>query len=224
MFQRLPFPADAVSDIEELISLSDGQLRDLTGMLAAPEAAAPVDPSFIEQVTMALGLDEVLGESIVGTAVLLQRYGFDREAATEVVGDMRLAVKRYASIDQRPSLLDQLDEKAEALVELLIQHPEVSRELRRRSIQAGTQPSIKSIRTLVQLRPLFTEDEDENAVDIDCLIPAMTLELAFEKNGQTQTATFSLNDETLEQLLDQLHRTKAKWQIMHEKYAEHLYE
>lgn len=224
MFQQLPFRSDAVNDIEELISLSNDQLSRLTDMLAVPEAAAPVDPNFVEHVIATLQLDGALGESIIATTVVLQRYGFNREEATAVVGDMRLAIERYVDADRREAALAQLDEKTNALVKLLIQSPAVSRELRRRSIKAGTQPSIQSIRTLVQLRPLFAEDDEENATDIECLIPAITLELTYEKDGQSQSATFSLDDETLEKLLHQLQRTKVKWQVMHEKYAEFICE
>ena len=85
---------------------------------------------------------------------------------------------------------------------------------RRRRIQRGTQPAIEEIRTLVQLRPLFQEDQDGDPVSIECLVPAMTLELKFQRDERTQSATFGLNRETLENLITSLERAKVKWDLM----------
>ncbi len=223
-FLKYPFPADWLPQIGGLVSLTSTQLSRLSELLDVPEAAAPVERDFVAGLLDELDVNSVDGEGAVGLAISLQRSDIEASDAPDIVADMRTAIERFASDEERADLLARIDERSTLIVGVVTRKPAITRELKRRSIRQGTQPAISSIRTLVQLRPLFEEDEEGNATGIECMIPAMTLELKFDRNEHEHTATYSLDEETLQKMLDQLQRTQDKWRLLHEEYHDQICE
>ncbi len=223
MFQLIRFPSDALPDIRELVHLSVDQLVTLAQLLDTKEAAPPVDQEFEDHVREELQLTAESAEAVVRISLILQGTNLDGEKALKVVEDFRQLIGLEKPEDQN-DLLSAITEKHEALINVVTRKPAIARELQRRHIASGTQPAIESIRTLIQLRPLFQRNEDGEPIDIECLIPAMTLELKYERDDREHSATFSLTEETLEELIGSLEDAKAKWALLREKYSEELCE
>jgi len=223
MFQLIRFPSDALPDIRALIQLNADQLKALAQLLNTKDAAPPVNQEFEDQVGEALGVSTEIAEAVVRISLILQKTNLDREKAVKVVEDMRHLVGLEKPEDQ-VGLLNAISEKCEDLISVVTRKPAISRELQRRHIASGTQPAIESIRTLVQLRPLFKRDERKMPVGIECLIPAMTLELKFERDNREHSATFSLTEDTLENLIASLEDARAKWALLLEEYSQKMCE
>jgi hypothetical protein len=221
MFQLIRFPSDALPDIRALVQLSVDQLETLSGLLDTKEAAPPIDQEFEDHVREALQLTPEIAEAVVRISLILQGTNLDGEKAGKVVEDFRQLIGLEKPDDQN-QLLNAITEKREALINVVMRKPAIARELQRRHVASGTQPAIESIRTLVQLRPLFQRNEAGEPVDIECLIPAMTLELKYERDNREHSATFSLTEETLDDLIDSLEDAKAKWALLREKYSEEM--
>ena len=181
MFTRIHFPSEALDDVRELVSLSDVQLEKLAGLLNSKEATPPIEPGFVKTVEVGLGLaSENVAESVTRLATVLQAQNLDAAQAAEVVDDMKALVVQ--ELPDEKDLLSNVDTKSASLAMVIQRQPEVSRQLKLRRMAAGTQPAIENIRTLVQLRPFFERDSETNKPkSIECMVPAMTLELSFEK-------------------------------------------
>ncbi len=223
MFQLIRFPSDALPDIRALVQLSVDQLKSLARLLDTKEAAPPVDQEFEDHVREVLDVTPDSAEAVVRISLILQGSNLDSEKATKVVEDFRQLVGLEKPSDQ-DDLLSAISEKQEDLINVVTRKPAIARELQRRHIASGTQPAIESIRTLVQLRPLFQRNEDGEPVDIECLIPAMTLELKYERDNREQSATFSLTEETLDDLIGSLEDAKSKWALLKQKYSDEICE
>lgn len=223
MFQLIRFPSDALPDIRALVQLSVDQLKSLARLLDTKEAAPPVDQEFEDHVREVLDVTPDSAEAVVRISLILQGSNLDSEKATKVVEDFRQLVGLEKPSDQ-DGLLTAISEKQEDLINVVTRKPAIARELQRRHIASGTQPAIESIRTLVQLRPLFQRNEDGEPVDIECLIPAMTLELKYERDNREQSATFSLTEETLDDLIGSLEDAKSKWALLKQKYSDEICE
>lgn len=223
MFQLIRFPSDALPDIRALVQLSDGQLKTLSKLLDTKDAAPPVDQEFEDHVGEVLRVTAESAEAVVRISLILQGTNLDREKAVKVVEDFRQLIGLEEPEDEA-ELLRAISEKHEGLINVVVRKPAISRELQRRHIASGTQPAIESIRTLVQLRPLFQRNDDGEPVDIECLIPAMTLELKFERDNREHSATFSLTEETLDDLIGSLEDAKAKWALLKKKYSDEICE
>lgn len=223
MFQLIRFPSDALPDIRALVQLSIGQLESLAQLLDTKEAAPPVNQEFEDHVREALGVSAESAEAVVRISLILQGSNLDRENAIKVIEDFKQLIG-VEEPDDHDGLLSSISEKHEALIDVVTRKPAISRELQRRHIASGTQPAIESIRTLVQLRPLFQRNEDGEPVDIECLIPAMTLELKYDRDNREHSATFSLTEETLDDLIDSLEDAKTKWALLKQKYSDEICE
>lgn len=200
------------------MQLSFDQLRTLAQLLDTKEAAPPVNQEFEDHVGETLGITAESAEAVVRISLILQGTNLDREKAVKVIEDFKQLIS-LEEPDDHDGLLSSISEKHEALIDVVTRKPAISRELQRRHIASGTQPAIESIRTLVQLRPLFQRNEDGEPVDIECLIPAMTLELKYERNNRKHSATFSLTEETLDDLIGSLEDAKTKWALLMRKYS-----
>lgn len=223
MFQLIRFPSDALPDIRALVHLSVDQLVTLAQLLDTKEAAPPVDQEFEDHVREVLRVTPESAEAIVRISLILQGTNLDSEKAVKVVEDFKQLIGLEKPDDQ-DDLINAITEKHEALINVVTRKQAIARELQRRHIASGTQPAIESIRTLVQLRPLFQRNEDGEPVDIECLIPAMTLELKYERDNREHSATFSLTEETLDDLISSLEDAKAKWALLKQKYSDEICE
>jgi len=223
MFQLIRFPSDALADVRALVQLSSDQLQLFAGLLDAKEAAPPIDQEYEEKVAETLGIKRNCAEAVVRVTLILQSTNLDQDNAAKAVQDFEELV-RSEQPDDEHILLKSIDEKREELISIVRRQPAITRELQRRHIASGTQPAIESIRTLVQLRPLFQRNEAGEPVDIECLIPAMTLELKFERDDREHSATFSLTEETLDELIGSLEDARAKWALLKQKYSDEICE
>ncbi len=221
MFQLIRFPPDALPDIRSLAQLSRDQLQVLARLLDTKQAAPPIDQEFEDMVAEELGVDATSAEAIVRISLILQGANIDRGGAVKVVEDFQQLV-----LIQKPSdmdvLVELISQKRDELIDVISRKPQITRELQRRHIARGTQPAIDSIRTLVQLRPLFQRNEINEPVDIECLIPAMTLELKYKRGTRESSATFSLTEETLDALISSLEDARAKWALLREKFSKEI--
>lgn len=224
MFRRIQFPPEAVVDILAVTRLNGDQLDLLNGFLNSAAAVEPVDSSFLETVANELEVAQEVADQVLRVGVVLKRLNLDYQVSSEILDDMLDAIELHAEESERKSAIGSIAEHREQYLTLITRSEARARVLRRRMIQQGTQPTIEEIRTLVQLRPLFAEDDTETPVGIECLIPAMTLELKFQRDDRNQSATFSLNRETLNELIKSLERAKAKWDLMLERYADEICE
>jgi len=223
MFQLAQFPPEAIQDILAATSLNAEQLQSLNQLMDTVAAVEPIDPSFIGIVADNLGVDEERADKLIRVGIVLKRLNLDADVAKQVVEDLSEAVRSYTDNKTvRTKALGSIDENREQFVKLATRSEARVRIERRRRIQNGTQPAIEEIRTLVQLRPLFEEDAKGGPIAIECLVPAMTLELKFNKDERTQSATFGLNKETLEELIESLQRAQSKWDLMQESYHEDI--
>lgn len=223
MFQLIHFPSDALPDIRALVHLSVDQLVTLAQLLDTKEAAPPVDQEFEDHVRETLQVTSETAEAVVRISLILQGTNLDSEKAAKVVEDFKQLIGLEKPDDQ-DDLINAITEKHEALINVVTRKQAIDRELQRRHIASGMQPAIESIRTLVQLRPLFQRNEDGEPVDIECLIPAMTLELKYERDNRELSATFSLTEETLDDLISSLEDAKAKWALLKQKYSDEICE
>jgi len=224
MFRRIQFPPEAVVDILAVTRLNGEQLDLLNGFLNSSAAVEPVDTNFLGTVANELDVTQEVADQLLRVGVVLKRLDFAYEIASEIVDDMVDAIKQHAEETERQAALQAIADHRERYLTLITRSEARARVLRRRTIQQGTQPTIQEIRTLVQLRPLFAEDDEEEPVAIECLIPAMTLELKFQRDDRNQSATFSLNRETLNDLIKSLERAKLKWDLMQERYGNEICE
>jgi hypothetical protein len=223
MFQLIRFPSDSLPDIRALVQLSADQLAILAHLLDTKEAAPPVDQEFEDHVREALRVTPEAAEAVVRISLILQGTNLDVEKAVKVVEDFKELIGLEKPDDQ-DGLLDAIILKHQALIKVVTRKPAIARELERRYIASGTQPAIESIRTLVQLRPLFERNEQGESVDIECLIPAMTLELKYERDNREQSETFSLTEETLDELIGSLEDAKTQWALLKQKYSDQICE
>lgn len=221
MYQLIRFPPDALPDVRALAQLSTDQLRSLATMLDTKEAAPPVDQDFEDLVAETLGLKAECAEAVVRISLILQGMNLNNDAPEKIVEDFEYLIQVQAPND-RDDLLRMTHEKREDLINIVRRKSAITRELQRRHIASGTQPAIESIRTLVHLRPLFKRNEKGEPVDVDCLIPAMTLELKFERDDREHSATFTLTEETLDQLIDSLEDARSKWALLNQKYSDQI--
>ena len=203
MYQLIRFPPDALPDVTALVRLSTDQLKTLAQMLDTKEAAPPIDQDFEDAVAEKLGVNTGCAEAVVHISLILQRTNLNQEAATKTVEDFEQLIRSQTPDDQ-DELLRLIGEKRDDLINVVRRKSAITLELQRRHIASGTQPAIESIRTLVQLRPLFERNEDGEPIDVECLIPSMTLELKFQRDDREHSATFSLTEDTLDKLIDSL--------------------
>ena len=223
MFQIVNFPSAALGDIRSLIQLSEGQLSTLANLLNSPVAVPPVDQAFEDMVREQLKLDAENAEAVVRVSLVLQSIELTAEQGGLVVDDFVSLIRKESPEDEQ-ELIDEIDGKREALGQVAVQSAAIDRALHMRRIASGTQPSIDSIRTLVQLRPFFTRDENDKPGDVECLIPAMTLELKYNKDDRDHSATFSLSETKLDELIASLEDAKAKWQLLKTKFDDQICE
>lgn len=221
MFQLIRFPADALPDIRALVQLSSDQLKKLSELLDSKEAAPPIDQDFEALIAKNLDIEEEVAEVALRVCLILQGLNLNDDQATKAVDDFEQLIRSHKPEDQT-QLIAVIDEKRNELVNVVRRKPAITRELQRRHISSGTQPAIDSIRTLVQLRPLFKRDEQEKPIGIECLIPAMTLEIKFERDNREHSATFSLTEETLEKLIASLEDARAKWSLLKDEYSQEM--
>lgn len=222
MFTRIHFTSEAIDDVRELVSLTDVQLEKLAGLLNSKEATPPVEPEFIKTVEATLDLgSKNAAESVTRLVTILQSEDLNASQAAEVVGDMITLVKE--ELNDSKELLEGIGGKSNALAKVIERQPEISRQLKLKRMAAGTQPAIENIRTLVQLRPFFERDVSTNEPkSIECMVPAMTLELSFKKNERSQSATFSLDEEALNSLIENLQHARLKWQMLNKQFSEQV--
>jgi len=221
MFQLIHFPAEALPDVRALIQLTNDQLSGLTRLLNTKDAAPPIEQSFEDEVRKALNVTPAIAESIIRVSAILQGMDLSEDNAAKVISDFEQLVESAAT-SEKQELLDSINSKRSLLQAIAKRTPAVTRELNVRRIGAGTQPGIHSIRTIVQLRPLFERDEDNTPIEIECLIPAMTLELKFSKDDREHSATFSLSESKLDELIESLEDARNKWQLLHQKYSDKI--
>ena len=221
MFKLIRLPSDALPDVRALVLLSTDQLGKLAHLLDAKEAAPPVEQEFEDQSARELGLDKSASEAAVRICLILQGMNLKEDQAAKAVEDFEQLIYSQTPSDQ-DALLSAICDKREDLVNVIRRKPAITRELQRRHISSGTQPEIESIRTLVQLRPLFQRDEQGKPVAIECLIPAMTLELKFERDSREHSATFSLTEETLNDLIYSLEDARSKWLLLNREYSDEI--
>lgn len=223
MYQLIRFPPDALPDIRALVQLSNDQLKTLAQLLDTKEAAPPIDQDFEDAVAEKLGVNTGCAEAVVHISLILQRTNLNQEAATKTVEDFEQLIRSQTPDDQA-ELLRLVGEKRDDLINVVRRKSAITRELQRRHIASGTQPAIESIRTLVQLRPLFERNEDGEPIDVECLIPSMTLELKFQRDDREHSATFSLTEDTLDKLIDSLEDARSKWALLNQKYSDQICE
>lgn len=223
MFQLIHFPVDAIPDVRALVQLDSDQLKILAQLLDTKEAAPPIDQYYEDTVANKLGINSEAAEAVVRVCLILQGANLNDEMAIKVVEDFE-ELFRSQKLEDQDDLLGLIQQKRVDLIDVVSRKPAITRELQRRHIASGTQPAIESIRTLVQLRPLFQRNDHGEPVDIECLIPAMTLELKFERDNREHSATFSLTEETLDDLIGSLEDAKAKWALLKQKYSDEICE
>lgn len=223
MYQLIRFPPDALPDVAALVRLSTDQLNTLAQLLDTKEAAPPIDQDFEDAVAEKLALKADCAEAVVRVSLVLQGMNFTHDAPAKIIDDFQQLIRSQEPSDKN-DLLRMIVEKRDQLISVVERKPAITRELQRRQISSGTEPAIESIRTVVQLRPLFTRNEDGEAVDIECLIPAMTLEIKYERDDREHSATFGLTEETLEKLIDSLEDARSKWALLHQKYSDQICE
>lgn len=223
MFQQIRFPPEALDDVRALVNLEVEQLRRLSKLLDSKDAAPPIDDSFEDQVAKRLDLSADTAESVVRVAIVLQSLDLSQSAAKEGVQDIEELV-RSESQEDTDDLLAQVESKRDELIAIAKRKQTITRELDLRRIAVGTQPAIDAIRTLVQLRPLYERDEDHAPIDVECLVPAMTLEMKYRKDERSHSATFSLSEATLDELISSLEDAREKWKILKNKYSDQFCE
>ena len=223
MFKQIRFPPEALDDIRVLVNLESEQLSSLLQLLDSREATPPIEDSFESRVAEHLKSTEETAESVLRLSLVLQSLDLSASEAAEAVDDIVLLVTEAGSEDKE-KLLEEINSKRDQLAAVATRTRAFSRELEMRRIALGTQPSIDAIRTLVQLRPLYERDENNVPVEIDCLVPAMTLELKYEKYERSHSATFSLSEATLNELIESLQHASEKWKILKTNYSDQICE
>lgn len=223
MFKQIQFPPDAVDDVRELVSLTPEQMGQLATLLNSKEATPPIKPAFVKAVNTTLDLNsDNKAEAVSRLSVILQSMGLAGDEAKEVVEDFRSLIEQQ--VDGNEAILADLDAKQDRLAAIVERQPAVTRQLRIRRIRSGTQPIIETIRTLVHLRPLYERDGEEKPSGVECLVPAMTLELKFERNDREHSATFSLSESKLDELIENLEDARLKWGVLKTKYNDQICE
>ncbi len=223
MFHQFRFPSEALNDVRALVKLTPDQLNRLAKLLDSDSAAPPVDEDFEARVAKELDVTAAIARSAVNVSVVMQSLDLTEAEAGEIVIDLEHFIT-VEGPDDSGELLAEIDSKRKELIAVGQRTKGFSRELEMRRIASGTQPEIDAIRTLVQLRPLYERNESNQPVSIECLVPAMTLELKFYKNERSDSATFSLSESTLNELIRSLEDARNKWKIMKNDFADRICE
>ena len=220
MYRCVEFPPESIDDLLAVLSINQVQLGKLVELTNTANAIEPVDVGFLDEVSEALAVEESQANRLLRLAIVLKRANLDPEVAADVVDDMAEAVKTHLKDDgQRAAALQNVENLRPLLTALATRSDVRIRIERQRRIQQGTQPEIDEIRTLVHLRPFFEEDNEGDPTTVECLLPAMTLELKFKRDDRFHSATFSLNEETLRSLIRSLERAEKKWNLINTQFS-----
>lgn len=229
MFQTVQFPKDALPDIVALVTLSHDQLKLAADWADSIDAIEPVDAAkTVGALTKTLQVDELVANRIIRIGVVLKKQEFAPQLAENVVEDLAEALRLHAADEDdvcetglaATAIIEQINEKSETLGRFACVSDQHVRHRRIQELAAGTQPTIAGIRTFVQLRPLFDKEEDAEPDNIECMVPAMTLQLKIMEAERERSATFSLDEEKLDDLIKALQRAKAKFNLMKSNYGE----
>jgi len=235
MFQAVHFPENALPDIVALVTLSHEALTKAADWADGTDAIEPVDhEAAVLTLRESLGCDEATANRIVRIGVVLKKQEFPPELSKAIVADLAETVRQYApdsgdvagSGKSKADILKAIESNRPVLMRFVSYSKAHQRQRRMRELAAGTQPVISGIRTFVQMRPLFDHEEDENPKEIECSVPSMTLQLKFreQESDRNRSATFSLSEEKLDELIQALNRARAKLNLMKQTYNDFLCE
>jgi len=221
MYKRINFPSEALDDVRQLVLLSDEKLTKLAELLESSDGVHIGDDSIIPMLEEVLEISSLEAERIAQFCFALQSVPMWPEQAAEIVDDLKELVTREAGDDAR-QLKTQIDSQRETLIRIATQKPQIARILKVRKLTAGTHDHLNDVRTIVELRPVYHRNEDDEPDSIECLVPAMTIELQFGKDNSEQTTAFELTKDVLELIIVRLIDANAKWDVLERDFSDRI--
>jgi len=221
MYKRINFPAEAFEDVRQLLLLPDEKLTNLADLLESSDGVHLGDDSIISMLEEVLEISTLEAERIAQFCFALQFVPLSTEQAAEVVDDLKELVTLEAGYDAE-QLIETIDSRRDTLIRIATQKPQIARILKVRKLTAGTHDHLNDVRTIVELRPVYHRNEDDEPDSIECLVPAMTIELQFGKDDSEQTTAFELTKDVLELIIVRLIDANAKWDVLERDFSDRI--
>lgn len=221
MYKRINFPSEALDDVRQLVLLSDEKLTKLAELLESSDGVHIGDDSIIPMLEEVLEISSLEAERIAQFCFALQFVPLSSEQAAEVVDDLKELVTLEAGYDAE-QLIETIDSRRDTLIRIATQKPQIARILKVRKLTAGTHDHLNDVRTIVELRPVYHRNEDDEPDSIECLVPAMTIELQFGGDEDEQTVCFELTRDALELMIVRLVDASRKWDILEEEFKDRI--
>lgn len=222
MARLLRLPKRALDDVVALVSLDTNQLHALDELFSTKESAALDSESFIDKVTEKLGIDDARALSVLAVTSFVLRMLSSGASASQAVDELREFVEENADDQQRETLVASIDANRPVLESLATAKPERLRGIKIRKLAEEPEHKAESFRTICQLRPLFEGPKEHE--QIVGLVPTvlMELKLARSDDNRTETITFNLSREQLNDLREVIERTAKKIDAIQQKYGDGL--
>ncbi len=221
MYKRINFPPEALDDVRQLMLLPEAKLTTLADLLESSDGVHLGDDSIIPMLEEILEISTLEAERIAQFCFALQFVPLTSEQAAEVVDDLKELVTREADGDTR-QLIETIDSQRDTLIRIATQKSQIARILKVRKLTAGTHEHLNDVRTVVELRPVYHRNEDDEPDSIECLVPAMTIELKFGEDDSEQTAAFELTKDALELIIVRLIDASKKWEILEQEFSDRI--
>lgn len=222
MYKRINFPPEALDDVRQLMLLPAAKLTTLADLLESGDGVHLGDEQIIPMLEEKLGISDLEAERIAQFCFALQFVPLTPEQATDVVDDLRELVTREAG-EEAERLLSAIDSREATLTRIATQKPQISRILKVRELTAGTHQHLHDVRTIIELRPVFHRNEDDEPDTIECLVPAMTIEMKYGDDGNEQSTAFELTKDALDQIIVRLLEASQKWDILEREFGERIF-
>ena len=218
MYKRINFPAEALDDVRQLMLLPDDKLTSLADLLESSDGVHLGEDSIIPILEDLLGISPLEAERIAQFCFALQFVPMTSEQAAEVVEDLKELVTREAG-DDTDELIKTIECQRDTLIRIATQKSQIAQLLKVRKLTAGTHEHLKDVRTVIELRPVYHRNEDDEPDSIECLVPAMTIEFRFGGDESEQTAAFELTRDSLELIIRRLIDASKKWDILERDFS-----
>ena len=220
MANHLILPRAALTDVQALLRLEEGQLRALAELFATAQSVSPQRPEFLHQVSERLHIEPPVARAVVLVCQVLLAVVEEGGHPRGVVDDVRDFVAQHSAPGET-SLVSAVDAKRPLLEALLTPKAERIKAQKVRYLARGLQPTVRSFRTVCELRPVF-ERQDNNETIVG-YVPVILLEVRlFDAEGEERTVLLTMSPEMMASLDEVLKRTTDKLRAIQQRFGKEL--
>lgn len=217
---RLILPKAASTDVKAFLRLEDEKLQALAELFSTAASISPHRPEFIRDVAKRLRLDHPTAESVVLVCQFLLSCVEGGSRPDDILNDLQEFVTQHAGAEV-DDLARAITTKRAAFVSLLTPKAERTRALKVEYLAHGPHPTVDSLRTICELRPVFERREEQEI--IVGYVPTILLEVKVsDREGQGRTVLLYLTSETLKDLKEVVKRTEEKLNVIRGTFEKEL--